>query len=438
MQSQSKNIDFALNIEKIVAGGYGISFHEKEAYLVPFVHPLETVLPKTLRKKKKNVFIVDEYDLLKRSEDRIEPLCDYFGTCGGCHFQMADYKTQIKWKIEILKESFERLTKNIFRIDGESIRPLLSDEWNYRYRTRFQIKNRKIGFFKRNSNELVEIEKCLVARKKINEVLKLLAGLIKESEESSFLETLKTVEVKTNLQEDSVCILFVAEKGEGSKAFSVKIAESLEKHFDTVCIALSLSKTRLPERGFRLLYGNKKIYSTFGNSSFGFSPLSFFQANLRTAFQAYELIAGILEKRNVQKILSLYSGSGVLEVMLGKRFEVLGVEANPYAHEDAVENAFINEVEVQFLRGDAGKIDSIKEVDTVILNPPRSGIEKKLAEVISKSSEVLNVIYLSCNPSTLTRDIDRMFEGGFKLQELFMIDFYPQTAHLEALAVLKR
>lgn len=436
MQSQlSEGIE--LKIEKIVPGGYGIARTEAGTFFARYVIPGEIIRAKKWEKKK-GVYFVTNYEIIKPGPIRIEPRCRYFTLCGGCSFQMGSYDTQIDWKKQILTDSFQRIgsVKDFSEKDIKEV--IKGEEWEYRYRARFQVRDGIAGFFKAGSNMIVAVKECPIVRTSVNNAYTAVSKLISESKATEFIKTLRAFEVKVNLNENACSVVFIAGSGSGAKSFIRQLSAKLEEIFDTVSLSVSYSKTELPGKGYRLLYGAERIFSQYRQLSFGFSPLSFFQPNLRLAIKTYEKIADLLKQRGARKVIDFYSGSGVLDLFLADDFEVLGIEVSPFSHEDAIQNAFINEKKVEFLNLDVSLVENIEAADTVILNPPRSGAADNLIQAIGKQQQVKTVIYLSCEPSTLMRDLKLFRQHEFYLEETTLIDFYPQTHHLETLVVLGR
>jgi 23S rRNA (uracil1939-C5)-methyltransferase len=426
-----------LKIEKIVPGGFGLAATDEGIFFARYVIPGELIKPLKIEKKK-GVFFVQDYELVEVHPLRKEPLCPHFTTCGGCSFQMVDVSTQIEWKKEIVADSLRRLGSLKEFNAGQIDSVIENEEWAYRYRARFQVSDVVVGFFKANSRSIVPIGKCLVVRPAINMVFQIIRELIGQKKNTEFAQALRAFEIKVNLHEDACSILFIAGSGKGVKPLVSQLAKLLEEVFQTVSISISYSNNELPGRGYRLLYGNERIFSQYGQLSFEFSPLSFFQPNLKLALKVYKTIAEILKNRSSSKIIDFYSGSGVLDLFLADFSEVLGVEVNPYGYEDAIQNAFINEKKVQFLNLDASRVERLEEADTAILNPPRSGAASSLLSAIIAQDLIRTVVYLSCDPATLARDLKLLLGSGFKINQTLLIDFYPQTHHVETLVILER
>lgn len=436
MQNQSIN-KVGLKIEKIVSGGFGIAKKEGEVYFLKGVLPEEIVQPISIVRKK-GVIFVEKYRLLSESNFRVSPKCVYFGACGGCDFQMADYKTQIEMKRSILIDSLIRIGGLNIGTDEIDLSIAYSNPWYYRLRARLHFDSKNLGFKYYNSKKVLQIEECPVISESLNLVLKIISKELRDCEENPFIAGLKAVEIRSNLSENSVGILFIGKSGNGSKALSKRVNKRLLEFFENVSISLSLSKTELPGKGFKLLEGNEKIYTQYNHYSFGISPLSFFQPNLKQSFKVYEHIKNQIIQKGVKRAVDLYCGAGLLTIMLADAVEVLGVEINNYAWKDAVENAFINERKVEFLNLDVKEVKELAKVDACIVNPPRRGLSSNILKAIIDSPDLNRIFYLSCHPATLARDISSLKNGEFKIENIYLIDFYPQTSHVETLVILER
>lgn len=425
-----------LRIEKIVADGYGLSRKDSEVYLVKRVIPGELVRVLD-SEKKKGVNFVKSFEVVEESAIRRKPKCRYYGFCGGCDFQHIPYDEQLKIKEGILLETLKR----IGRIELNHLSGIMySNEWGYRFRARLHVEKRILGFKKEKSHQIVPIEECPIIQKSLNLMIKTLNKVLKElSTDNEFADNLRAVELRTNLKGSSLGFLFISPTGKGLSEASKKILSELKGLFEEIGIWISYSKSSIPGRGFKVVEGSERIYSSYEALSFGFLPLSFFQPNLMLAMEVYKKIVSLLDSNKSKRVLDLFCGAGLLEVFAGGRYEFLGVEENHYAVEDAKINSFLNEAKAEFIVGDATKLDKVEEVDTVVLNPPYKGAGKKLVKVICDSKTVAKVIYLSCNPATLARDLQVLLnEGGFDLKEIYLIDFYPQTSHVEVLSFLTR
>jgi 23S rRNA (uracil1939-C5)-methyltransferase len=425
-----------LRIEKIVADGYGLAREDGEVYLIKRVLPGELV--KIIQsERKKGVNFVRSFEIVEESEVRRQPECSYHGICGGCDFQHIPYEEQLRIKGRILRETLMRIGKvQIDHLSGI----MYSDEWAYRFRARLHVEKRSVGFKKEESYEIVKIEECPVLKKSLNSMMAGLSKIMKGlGPDNEFADSLNAVEIRTDLRETRSGILFIAPTGKGLSEASKRIVSELKDLFEEIGIWISYSRSTVPGKGFKVIDGPERLYSSYDALSFGFSPLSFFQPNLELAMEVYKKIVSLLESNGSKRVLDLFCGAGLLEVFASGRYEFLGVEENRYAVEDAKINSFLNEVNAEFIINDARKLDRIDEVDTVVLNPPYKGAGEKLTRVISDARSVSKVIYLSCNPATLARDLYLLIEnGGFTLREVFLIDFYPQTAHIEVLSLLLR
>ncbi len=419
-----------VDIEKIVYGGKGLGRIDGKVVFVPFVIDGEKV-EVDIKKEKKSIVEAQLKRVLKKSPFRRKPLCKYFTVCGGCDLQHIDYNHQIDIKKENLNESLRR----IGRIEHiPDIKTVLSEkEFFYRNRAQFKIYGSSIGFYKRESHSIVDIDSCPLLL-----------------EDISYLPT----------RIRPVLSLFMLQPSE-LHTFSSKNETLLKLIFPkkTKFVPVSLKKIRkitgLNIKGVGIYYkkgndtklerilGDRLLYYKVRDFKFRVSIDSFFQVNY---YQIDKLIKIVSESVSGSKILAdMYCGVGTLTIPSSKKVEkVFGFEINRFAVKDAIENARINRAEnVEFFPYETKKaVDFIVEkgieVDTVIFDPPRTGLNEYIIEKISSVESLNKIVYVSCNPATLSRDINDFYRIGFKLKDLYMLDMFPQTYHIESIAILER
>ncbi len=435
-----------LRVEKIVAGGFGLCKTagegeplEKKVFLVRYVHPGESVRVKTANRKK-GVFFAEEYELVEKSPERIDPPCPYFSTCGGCSFQMAPHSLQIEWKKDILVENFERISD--IKIDRNQIRVIALGDYEYRYRIRLQVNEGKIGFYKAGSREIVEIKDCMLPVPALRNALR---AFLRAGRSNPLPNEIQAIELRSNLNQNQMMIVFIGKRFTDIYSLSL-YAKDVSEWYEEVSIVYSPSKNNLPGFKFELIEGSDRLYSSFNEKSFGFSAISFYQPNLRLAMDVYELIAEktnkTIEKEGLKKVIDLYCGAGVLDLFLSDEAEILGIEENPVAIDDARINSFLNGKHIEYLNFDASEIESFREAEILIMNPPATGVTPNIIQAAVKQSSIRNLIYLSCDPATLARDVGRIKtldkSSSFQIDEIYMIDFYPQTEKIETLVFMSR
>lgn len=427
-----------VKIEKIVYKGYGLSRSKRGVIFVPFVVPGEELKITSMEDKGSYLF-ARNFEVLAPSEKRIQPKCKLYGICGGCHFQHVSYQLQKSWKKEIFWESVLRLTDTVdSKQEAESRKVYSGKSWNYRLRMKFHVQNGKIGFYRWKSKKIVEVENCPVFDKRGNYLLEAIRNTLKKAENEKFLANLKEIEIRVSDIKNEASILLVSKNRKGSKLFTENLLENLKDKETSISLYLSLPAKNNNRDDFEILYGEERIYDLLGRYNISYSPLSFTQPNINLAEKAYKDIQRTAENMNSKRILDVHSGIGITSLYLSEVGEVFGIEENLHSLEDARINAFLNEKRIEFGQLSAKDIQGLKEVDTVVLNPPRTGIQKEFLKVLVEAETVKNIIYLSCDPTTLSRDLDYLQKDSFKLKRSDIYDFYPQTYHIESLNIIQR
>jgi len=395
-----------MQIEKLDYYGRGIA---KVNNKVTFIHnalPLEDVDIKILKESKKyNEARVIKY--LKKSPDRVDVKCKYYNICGGCNISHLKEKLQEEFKENKIKE----LSRFIDIKDYNKIE--YSNLYNYRNKIVIHIDKDRLGLYKNKSNELVEIDKCLLVNNKINDVIKVLKEVIKNE------LNLKSATIKLgNITEEVMLIL------EG-------VIEDYNMLLNTVDVLIINNK---------VVTKKDYIISIIGNKKYKISKDSFFQVNPSITEKIYNEIRNNIKKLNSNNVLDLYCGTGTIGIYIADLVDkVIGIEVVSDAIEDARYNKKINNIDNIIFK--LGKVeDKIKEIDinidAIIVDPPRIGLHKKVIEVINKIKPK-NIIYISCNPNTLVRDL-KLLENAYNIEHIKPYDMFPNTYHVECVCVLNR
>lgn len=379
-----------VKIEKIVPGGYGLGFAENLTVFVALAARGDNLRVRVREKKGKVVF-AEIVEILKPADERQTPPCVYFGRCGGCDFQQMNYKTQLQAKTDIIRDCLRRIGKINYE---REIRIVASpDDLRYRARAQWHVDTRKnrIGYFKRFSHEIIDVETCPILAAPLQKTLSELRAKLKFSEFWA-----QTVEIET------------ATNGKDVSVYSTEIIEPTEE------IAFS---------------ANGEKYS--------FNAESFFQGN---QFLIEDLIRLATENASGGNALDLFCGVGLFTLPLARRFEkVTGVEANDKAIEFArknAENARVSNIE--FVSRSVGEFFSendLPEIDFVLLDPPRAGAERETIEALLNIKPA-QISYVSCDPATLARDL-RLLTEIYEIETITALDLFPQTHHVETVARLK-
>ena len=391
-----------------VHGGYVLA--RPEGMGVLFVRralPGEVVSVRIVEKKRGYAF-AEAVEVLSPSPHRVDPPCEVFGECGGCRLQHADYPYQLEMKVAILREAFRRIGK--MDVAPETASP--GEPYRYRYRGRFRVDGENVGFHAERSNRLVAVSRCPLMIDVINGVLPGLRGLGRFA---------KVSEVQ------------LAGDGTRASAFfpGVSYGKGMVEHL-AVRTAGVLTGARFEDRS----WGEERITLPLDGIHYTVSPRGFFQANWRMNRAMVRRIGSLMGEDAEARLLDLYAGAGNFALPLAAKVrEVVAVEGDAGScvelrgnvRENALGNVRIVHCGVEAFRPE-GRFDAL------VLDPPRAGLsEMSLARV--RETDAGKIFYVSCNPATLARDV-RSLSDRYDLAVLEMHDFFPNTHHVEALAVL--
>jgi 23S rRNA (uracil1939-C5)-methyltransferase len=392
-----------ITIEKLVYGGQGLARLDGGVALVPFVLPGER-LRVEIKTERRGLLSANPVEILTPAAARVEPPCPVFVRCGGCHYQHAQYETQLDQKREILRETLARIGK---LQAPEEIRVVAGEPWGYRNRTQFHLANGRIGFFGFGSHQLVAVNRCPISSPKINEALAALESMAGERRFPRFVES---IELFTN--ESQVQLNVLETRQPVARQFFDWCAERIGGYTDGA------------------------IEYSAGSFVYRVRHRSFFQVN---RFLAGPMVDVVLEAAgDGQSALDLYAGVGLFSVPLAQRFRsVTAVESNASAVGDLEYNAERAGVAVQVHRQRVEMfLESAAEApDAVIADPPRAGLGAAAVRQLLRLKPPRLVI-VSCDPATLARDLRALLAGGYGIERLTLIDLFPQTFHIETVTCL--
>lgn len=345
---------------------------------------------------KKNIAFSKVIEILKKSDEHIKVDCPYYYECGGCDLLHVSYDKEKKLKEQYIKKLFKQFDKNIISLNRT----------NYRNKVTFHVKEGKLGFYKGKTNELVEVKSCLLLEQRINEVIKILNQIN--------LSNIKEIVVKNGLSGILIDIQGIID----------------EKDLKILTKNTYISSVYQNDK---LVYGDSFLKLKLGNTMFNLNNNSFFQINTLCAKELYDTLKSTVQK--CEKLLDLYCGTGSIGVYLHDNVSfVTGIEINKDSVKCAKENIRENNVvNYKIINSDASNIDD--NYDIVIVDPPRSGLSKKVIEVLN-SMKPKKIIYVSCNPGTLKRDIDLL--SNYDVKDINIFNMFPATKHIESVVVLER
>ena len=361
---------------------------------------------------KKNYAIGKLINVLIPSEERREPICPYYTKCGGCDIMHMSEKLQLEFK----KKKIEDVFKKVCKLDIKVKDICAYNNLNYRNKVTLRVEKDKIGYYKSKSNELVDIEECKICNEGINDVIKVLREYI------SHYKTHKITEVVIRNARDEIMIYFKTLNPTWQDKFIERV-----KNVTSIYVK------------DKLIYGIDSINQKVNDLVFDISPKSFFQINIETASNLYRYALKRVENQNIT--VDLYSGTGTIAMELAKKSRrVIAIESNKSAVANAKNNMGLNDIDnVEFKLGRVEDlIDELKEIniDTLVLDPPRTGSDKKSLRALLKIKPK-NIVYISCNPVTLARDYN-VIRNLYNIVEIKAFDMFPNTHHIESLLVLEK
>lgn len=393
--------------------------------------------PTTELIEKKRQFLADEVEpLLEEGTERVAPPCPLFSACGGCHLQFLPYPAQLAYKQALVGRCLER--EGVTPPEGGLPIRGMDDPWHYRNKTDFNAwffpGGLKLGFSEFGTSRVVETAHCMIASGSINEAL---AGF------SSVLPTHPRIKRKIHSvvlrsgDADRQSIAFYHAKVKDADEFGLLTREVKE-------IAPRLKGGAFVHNRRLIAEGNVRLSEEIEGVRYEYSPSAFFQANpVQTAVLVREVLRMAAVKPD-DVVMDLYSGVGLFGMQLARHADtVLQIEDNRAAVEDARANAKANGIEnCRFLGGMAE--DQLRLVETIgprpdviVLDPPRSGCSEQVLETLCRLA-ARHVVYVSCHPASLARDLKFLGAHGYQVDEIVLVDMFPQTVHVETVVKLTR
>lgn len=381
------------------------------------------------------------------SENRTSPICPLFERCGGCQLMHMKYEAQLEFKRQHVIDSFRK----IGQITDVSISPCQGSPKQDRYRNKIQLPIRQthdgleIGLYARNSHELIPIDYCYVHSELGETAYGEIRQIIKQSSLPAYNLTTgegiwRFLLIKSAVNTNEVLVTFVTNACEPK--LLQECAEEIMKRVPTVKGVVqnvnSGSGNAVLGSEYRLLAGQSFIHEKLSGLTFKISPASFFQVNPWQAEKIYEEAIKCAALQGSETVMDAYCGVGTLSLFAAKRAgRVIGVESVPEAIQDAIYNANLNKIKnVEFICALSEEyILGVKNLDVLLLNPPRKGCDPLFLEKVV-SIKPKRIVYVSCDPGTLARDLHILRQAGYRIQEAFPFDMFPQTAHVETVVSL--
>ena len=445
----SKNKEYVVDIVDIGQGGVGIGKYEG---FTVFVEGglIQDKVKVRINKSKKNYAVGDIVEIIEKSPFRVDRICsDDLKDCGGCQIQELDYNKQLELKTNEVKQVISRIGK----LENVEIHETIGMQSPCRYRNKaqFPIQNingsTAIGFYKKKSHDVIPTDMCVIQHDINDKIIKIIKTNIQAYNVSIYNETthtgvLRHLVTKVGFTTNEVMVVLVA-NGTNLPHLN-ELASVLKENilgFKTLVLNVNKAKTNvILGKENKVIYGNGKINDYIGDLVFEISPLSFFQVNPVQTEVLYNKALEYAELKENDTVFDIYCGIGSISLFLAqKATKVYGIEIVEDAIKDAKINAKLNNLNnVEFYVGKAEEVvpkmySEGKTANVVVVDPPRKGCDEKVLDTIV-SMKPDRVVYVSCNPSTLARDLAYLDERGYKCVEIQPVDMFPHTMHVECCA----
>lgn len=391
-------------------------------------------------------------EVITASEQRREPNCPIYKRCGGCQTQHMSYEAQLDFKTQKVRQVVERIGK----LQNFVIHQTIGMENPYRYRNKVQLPvgiqdgEVKIGFYAPRSHDIIDMTSCGIQ----SEIADKVVGLVKQwiikynisvYDEVEDRGSIRHIMIRTGFKTDEIMVVVVTRDEElrYSKEFVQLILDSIPGVKSIIQNVNSKKTNVVLGLQNKTLYGSPTISDYIGKFKFNISPLSFFQVNPVQTEILYSKALEYAALTGNETVFDAYCGTGTISLFLSQKAKkVYGVEIIPEAIEDARKNAAENKVpNVEFLVGESERvipelIEKGVRAEVVVVDPPRKGCEKNLLEAIA-AIEPKRIVYVSCDPATLARDLGILNEVGYETKEIQPVDMFPQTAHVECVVGIR-
>ncbi|WP_028983581.1 23S rRNA (uracil(1939)-C(5))-methyltransferase RlmD [Sporolactobacillus terrae] len=390
---------------------------------------------------------------IETSDRRAEAPCPYYPQCGGCSIQHISAAGQLAYKREIVQNALER----IGGLSAIPVEPTLGMDEPWRYRNKIQVpvamQNGKFafGFYKTRSHEIVTMDHCMITDPLIDEIVQSARKIAEEHHMMPYDETkhrgvLRHVMARVGKKTGEVMVAFVT-RGEELPHRKTLIKGLTERYPQIKSIAQNINTKRTNAifgNETKTLWGRDAIYDQIGDVTFAISARSFFQVNPTQTDVLYGKALEYAGLTGKETVIDAYCGIGTISLFLAKQAKhVYGVEIVPEAIEDARKNAELNKITNATF--EAGKSEDVIpkwrdqgiEPDVIVVDPPRKGCDASLIDTMI-AMQPQRIVYVSCNPATLARDLKSLTAGGFEIKKVQPVDMFSQTMHVETAVLIER
>ncbi|MBP1970407.1 23S rRNA (uracil1939-C5)-methyltransferase [Virgibacillus natechei] len=446
-----KNETITLSFEDLTHEGNGVGKIDGYPLFVPYGLPGEEAQVKVI-KVNKNFGFGKLLEVKNPSPERVEPPCDVFYKCGGCQIQHMSYDLQLDMKQNQVKS----VMRKIAHLDHVPVHSTIGMEDPWRYRNKVQIpvgeKDGELitGFYQKRSHAIIEDQDTCVVQDEVNDrmveaVRRIASRLgIRAYDEKGHRGVLRHIMVRTGREtNDTMIVLITRTEKLPHKEQLIKEITETYPHVKSIMHNVNNKQTNVIfGQEIKRLWGEDYIYDTIGDIRFAISAKSFYQVNPPQTKILYDKALEYAKIDSNDTVIDAYCGIGSISLFLAQKAKkVYGVEVVPEAINDAKMNAELNDItNAEFHVGEAEKVMPKWKAqglnpDVIVVDPPRKGCDEELLKAMT-DMQPKRIVYVSCNPSTLARDLRILEDGGYETQEVQPVDMFPQTNHVECISQL--
>ncbi|MBN6886084.1 23S rRNA (uracil1939-C5)-methyltransferase [Cytobacillus horneckiae] len=447
----NKNDYIDVEFKDLTHEGAGVAKVDGYPLFVPNALPGEKAKIKVVKANKGYGFarLIETYE---ESPYRVKPLCPIYKECGGCQLQHLSYEGQLLAKEKQVREVLTRIGK----LEDVKVHPTLGmqDPWRYRNKSQVPIGEHEGGliggFYQQRTHQIIDMKACLIQQEKNDEVIQKVKEIcsrhgVRAYDEGRHKGDLRHIMARYGLVTGEVMIVLVTRTKDLSN--KNKVIEEITAEISgvkSIVHNINSKKTNvIMGEETRVLWGEEVIYDYIGAIKFAISARSFYQVNPDQTKVLYEKALEYANLTGEEEVIDAYCGIGTISLFLAQKAKkVFGVEIVPEAIEDAKRNADLNDIRnADFAVGKAEEVipkwyEQGNSADVLVVDPPRKGCDEALLQTII-DMKPKKVVYVSCNPGTLARDLRVLEDGGYKTVEVQPVDMFPQTVHCEAVAWLE-
>ncbi len=450
-----------LEVHDLAAGGEAVGRYDNFVVFVPQGAPGD-LLEVEITRLKKSYGRARISKVLKPSRRRVTPPCTVYKECGGCQLQHIDYDAQLHHKTKMVQDSLQHLAN----LEDIVVRPCKGtpDPWHYRNKAQMVVAAKPyldhpdkpkrgypyVGFYARGTHRVIKVDECLIQDKLNNKVIAAVREILERLQWPVYNEKDGTGLIRylvcraSRSQGEVILVLVAAQPRLPQVQEFVNFVRSKAPQLKGVMLNLNPHRSNVILGGTtRVIWGRDHLTEEVDGLKFRISPTSFFQVHTWGLESLYKTLDSYMQVRPRDSVLDLYCGVGSLTLFMARRAKrVLGIDSSSAAIEDAVINSDLNEIRnTNFLAGASEKLlgqlyRQGERFQVCVLDPPRKGCDPEVLKTLAKM-RIPQLLYVSCNPSTLARDLALLAELGYRTREIQPIDMFPQTYHVECVARLE-